>query len=173
MIPPLSKGVMQAETPEGYRLPVIDVTHPAFRLDDSPAGVAALAEAHVKAGRRQARLPRFLMRWLLRGAVRKSLLVKALFHPEGDVLPGLTTYVLKLGAENLVSPYDTRMDRQLTAAPMVVSMRLRLQQTATLLAEGLRDDLAARPSAPLALINIAGGPAIGPAALQRTPSNRP
>ena len=39
-------------------------------------------------------------------------------------------------------------------------MRLRLQQTAKLMAEGLEHDLVAAPGVPLHLFNIAGGPAI-------------
>jgi hypothetical protein len=155
-----TSDVLQAATLDGFRLPVIDITHPAFRLDDSPAGVAALSDAQAQIERKQGRAPKFLMRLMVRLAARKSRLVKALFSPDGDVLPGLTTYVLKLGAENLVSPYDTSMDRRLAAAGLVVSMRLRLQQTATLLAEGLRPELESRPGARLELINIAGGPAI-------------
>ena len=157
ILPPLP---LTALDPEGRRLPVIDITHPAFRLDDSPQAIAALQTANAAALQKQGRMPRFVMRLMMRLAARKSLLLKALFNPDGDVLPGLTTYVLKLGVENLVSPYDTPIDRRLAASELVVSMRLRLQQTATLLADGLTPDLEARPGAPLDLVNIGGGPAI-------------
>jgi hypothetical protein len=152
--------VLEAMTAEGYRLPVIDITHPAFRLADGPQLVEALRQAWLETERAQRWTPPLLMRFLLLLAARRSLLVEALFLPEGDVLPGLTTYVLKLGADNLVPPFDSPVDRRLAASELVVSMRLRLQQTATLTAEGLRGDLARAAGAPLELINIGGGPAI-------------
>src|SRR5260370_27368773 len=52
------------------------------------------------------------------------------------------------------------MGRRVAAAPAVVAMRLRLQQCAQLLAEGLQTPLRNAPSAPLCLLNIAGGTAI-------------
>jgi hypothetical protein len=68
---------------------------------------------------------------------------------------------MKLGADNLVPPYDTPMDRRLAASPHIVLLRLRMQQIARLIAEGVADDLAAAgAAAPLSLINIGGGPAL-------------
>ncbi|MDB5459604.1 MAG: hypothetical protein JWO72_1345 [Caulobacteraceae bacterium] len=160
MIHSLRSGVLQAMTPEGYRLPVIDITHPAFRLADAPEDIEALRRAWLETMRRQRWMPPPVMRLLLRLAARRSLLVKALFQPDGNVLPGLTTYVLKLGADNLVPPFDSPVDRRLAASELVVSIRLRLQQTARLTVDGLRGDLAGAARAPLALINIGGGPAI-------------
>ena len=157
---PLPSAVLQAMTPEGYRLPVIDVTHPAFRLADSPQDVEALRLSLAETEHRQRRAPLFLMRIMMRLAARRSLLLKALSQPDGGFLPGLTTYVLKLGADNLVPPYDGPIDRRLAASEMVTSMRLRLQQTASLTAQALRTDLAGASGAPLHLLNIGGGPAI-------------
>jgi hypothetical protein len=39
-------GVAYAPAPDGHDLPVIDVTNPAFRVDSSAEGVAALRRAH-------------------------------------------------------------------------------------------------------------------------------
>jgi hypothetical protein len=76
-------------------------------------------------------------------------------------LDGMSTYVMKLGVDNLVPPYDTRMDRRFVASPHVVLLRLRMQQIARLIAGGIADDLAAAGAdAPLSLINIGGGPAL-------------
>jgi hypothetical protein len=52
------------------------------------------------------------------------------------------------------------MDRRFTANPGAISMRLRLQQTARLLAQGLEAELALRPGATLHLLNIGGGSAV-------------
>jgi hypothetical protein len=152
-------GVAYAPAPDGHDLPVIDVTNPAFRVDSSAAGVAALRRAHF-AETRGNRLAPFLVRAMLRLLARRSLLVRALMKPEASYLGGLTTYALKLGAENLVPPFDHPIDRRIGASAMVTSMRVRLQQTAELIAEGLRPVLRERPGAALHLVDIAGGPAM-------------
>jgi hypothetical protein len=97
---------------------------------------------------------------MLRSAARKSQLVRALFNSDAGYLDGISTYVMKLGADNLVPPYDTPMDRRVAGSPHVPLMRLRMQQIAHLIAEGITDDLAAAAAAPLSLINIGGGPAL-------------
>src|ERR1019366_8010975 len=94
-------------------------------------------------------------------AARKSRLVRALFNTNAGFLDGLSTYVMKLGAGNLVPPYDAPIDRRLAASPHIALLRLRMQQIAQLVAEGIAEPLAAAgPTAPLSLINIGGGPAL-------------
>jgi hypothetical protein len=100
------------------------------------------------------------LRYFMRSAAKRSLLARALLEPEGAVLPGLSTYMMKLGTDNLIPPFDSKIDRQFAAAPGVLSMRIRLQQVAKLIAQGLETDLAQRPGAALHLINIGGGTAI-------------
>ena len=68
--------------------------------------------------------------------------------------------MLKLGAEHLPAGFDGPMDRKVAAAPHMTLVRLRMQQIAKLLVEALLAPLAAAPDAPLALVNIAGGPAL-------------
>ena len=152
--------VAHAETDEGHVLPVIDVTHPLFALADDPESLAVSAEAYRDSEQRGARIPAFVTRLMLRLAARRSLLIRALVHPHAGYLDGLSTYILKLGAHNLPSPFNSDIDRRLAATPQVVAMRLRLQQTARLIAEGLEPHLDAAPGAPLHLLNIGGGPAI-------------
>ncbi len=150
----------RAMTAEGHDLPVIDVTLPSFALPDDANSVAALAEAYIEAERRSARVPTFVTRLMLGLAARRSPLLRALLYPKAGCLDGLSTYLMKLGAENLPPPFDGDVDRRLAAAPQVVSMRLRLQQTAKLMAEGLEPHLVAAAGMPLHLINIGGGTAI-------------
>jgi hypothetical protein len=152
--------IVTATTREGYDLPVIDVTHPRFAVSDEPQAARALHEAFVAAERGRAWIPKFIMRLMLRSAAKKSRLVRAIFEPEGAFLDGLSTYVMKLGPDNLVPPYDAPIDRRFAASPHVGLLRLRMQQTARLLADGLIDDLSANRDAPLHLINIGGGPAL-------------
>jgi hypothetical protein len=159
--PPESDGVVRARTREGFDLPVIDVTNPRFAVADDPAALRALHDALAENERRQRRMPKFVMRLILRAAARKSRLVRALFNSDSEFLDGISTYVMKLGAGNLVPPYDTAMDRRFAASPHIALLRLRMQQVARLVADGIADDLgSAAAGAPLSLINIGGGPAL-------------
>jgi hypothetical protein len=101
------------------------------------------------------------LRFMLAAAARKSRLVRAVFNTDKGYLDGISTYVMKLGVDNLVPPYDTPMDRRFVASPHMVMVRLRMLQIARLIAGGIADDLAAAaPGAPLSLINVGGGPAM-------------
>ena len=152
--------VAYAMTDDGLRLPVIDITRPEFALPDDTASVAALDAAVREAERRNALIPGFVMRFMLRSAARRSRLLADIMEPEATYLAGLTTYIMKLGLENLPPPFTTDIDRRLVSAPPVTAMRLRLQQVVKLLADGVEPLLAANSAAPLVLINIGGGPAI-------------
>ena len=149
-----------ARTREGFDLPVIDVTNPRFAVPDDPATARGLYEAFIESERRRRRVPRFIMRMMLRRAAGKSRLVSAIYNSDAGFLDGMSTYVMKLGADNLVPPYDTPIDRRLAASPHVHLMRLRMQQIAHLIADGIADDLATAGAAPLSLVNIGGGPAL-------------
>jgi hypothetical protein len=154
-------GFIRARTREGFDLPVIDVTHPRFAVPDDPATLRALHDALVESERKQRRMPKLIMRMILAAAARKSRLVRAMFNSDAGFLDGLSTYVMKLGADNLVPPYDTPMDRRFAASPHIALVRLRMQQIAGLIAEGVADELAAAGAgSPLSLINIGGGPAL-------------
>ncbi len=154
-------GVCYALTDDGVELPVIDVTHPAFFLP-KPTGdeVAGMVENAVREMEGHNRLPAWARRAFLWWFGRKSVLMRGLRGEKGGFLSGMNTYLMKLGPDNLGSAYSSRVDRAIAASPPAVSTRLRLQDTARLLADGLSPLLAARPNAPLHLINIAGGPCL-------------
>lgn len=151
-------GVLYAATIEGAELPIIDVTHPAFTVDDSAEAVDALRHSYA-ASEGQWR-PHLVNRVLMRLFARKSLLLRGLVEPGAPFLSGLNTYVMKLGEENLVSPFDSDLDRKIAASPPARALRVRLQQTARLLADALEPELAQAPDKSLDLVNIGGGPAI-------------
>jgi hypothetical protein len=156
-----SDGIILARTREGFDLPVIDLSNPRFAIADDPATLRTLQDAFAEEERRRQRIPKFIRRFRLLAAARKSRLVRAVFSTDKGYLDGISTYVMKLGADNLVPPYDTAMDRRFAASPHMVMVRLRMQQIAHLVAEGIADDLAAAPPhAALSLINIGGGPAM-------------
>jgi len=155
-----AQGIFFAPTKDGNQLPIIDLTHPRFFVPDDLAAVTAL-HGRVRAEEGSTRrLPKFLLRWLMRRAMAQSRLMRALFHPNADFLDGLSTYAMKLGADNLVPPFDNPADRRFAAAPHLLLLRLRMQQVARLLAEGLAPGLSSRPNAPLHFLNIGGGPAM-------------
>jgi hypothetical protein len=154
--PPLRR----AATRDGVMLPVIDVTDPRFAISDDPESLAHLFAQASAEEQKNRRLPAFIMRFLLRRAAKRSRLLRAIFSGDATFLDGTTTYVMKLGADNLPPPYDNRMDKRVAASAHLMLLRLRTQQVAHLLADGLATALAQGPALPLALVNIAGGPAI-------------
>jgi hypothetical protein len=153
-------GLIYARTANGEPLPVIDVTNAAFRVCDDLAAVETMRNEFAATERKRKQLPKFLLRYFIRSAARRSHLARALFNPEGDVLPGLNTYLMKLGPDNLPAPFDGKIDRQFAAAPGALSMRMRLQQVAKLLADGLEGELRQHPKSALYFINIGGGTAM-------------
>ena len=155
-----SRAVVFATTADGLRLPVIDVTHPAFAVPDDPASLAARRDAFLAWDRRNRRMPTIITRLLVRLAARRSLLMRRILASDNGYLDSITTYMIKLGADHLPPGFDGRMDRKIAAAPHMALVRLRMQQIARLLAQALLAPLAAAPAAPLHLINIAGGPAL-------------
>jgi hypothetical protein len=159
-LPTGDSSVLFAATADGLRLPVIDVTHPAFAIPDDPASLTARHDAFLAWDRRNRRMPGFVTRLLTRMAMRRSPLLRKMLASDSEYLDSISTYILKLGADHLPSGFDSPMDRKVAAAPHVALVRLRMQQIARLLAEALRALLAAAPNAPLHLVNIAGGPAL-------------
>jgi hypothetical protein len=70
----------------------------------------------------------------------------------------MNTYLMKLGPENLDPAKFSNIDRMIASSLPAFSLRLRLQDTARLLASGLAPQLVSRSGRPLTFINIAGGP---------------
>lgn len=141
-------------------IPIVDVTNPGFALDDDPSTRASLQQLYEVEEQRQAKTPRLIRALTLRLGARQSRLLHGLVHAGADHLGGLHTYLMKLGADNLSAGFNGPTDRKVAATPHALSMRLRLQQCAMLLAEGLQDALAQSPSKSLHMLNIAGGTAI-------------
>src|SRR5262245_64240782 len=57
-----SRAVVFATTADGLRLPVIDVTHPAFAIPDDSASLAAKRDAFLAWDRRNRRMPAIVTR---------------------------------------------------------------------------------------------------------------
>lgn len=144
--------VLFAAKNDGSMLPVIDVTNPAFAVTVTEAQLAALCHQFIlESKQRQEMLP------ALRDALSRSPLGRGLMAASGSVLAGITTYLLKLGPDNL-GPDAHPIDRRIAGSFPALTARIRLQDMARLLADGQASCLAVKPHRPVRLINIAGGP---------------
>lgn len=77
----------------------------------------------------------------------------------GTFVSGMTTYLLKLGPDHLGSASASRLDRKLSSSLSPVCLRMRLRDTARLLADAIAS-LSAAPAARVELLNIGGGTGI-------------
>jgi hypothetical protein len=153
-------AVRYASTLDGRVLPIIDVTHPHFEVPSDPEAMRRIEAEFARDERQRRWIPEFVMRLMLQSAARQSELFRALFQSKTGYLDSISTYLMKLGPDDLPASNNGPMDRRLASSPHVVLLRLRMQQTAGLLADGIGPELAASPGVPLNLINIAGGPAM-------------
>jgi hypothetical protein len=142
------KGIHYAVTHDGIEIPVIDITHPAFSLPvDEPKGWRVLG-----------RLSGLVWKIYHRLFRHRSNLWRRMNGAEGTFLPGLDTYLLKLGPENLGGGYAHPIDRSMASSALGQALRSRLWDMAHFLAEAAAPRLAAKPGSPLYFINIGGGP---------------
>jgi len=146
-----------AETSDGARLPVLDLSLPEFATPSAPAEIEAMAAAALAEEKKRGPVQRFLLRFVMKSIAKQSRLVAALQAANAGYLSGIPTYVLKLGAANLVPPYASEIDKRVADAPTVRSLRLRLAQIVELLSAGLTPLLTGNQR-PLVLLEIAGGP---------------
>lgn len=146
--------VLYAAHDDGIELPVIDITNPAFAMTVTDAEVMAMARQYVsELAQQRAIAPE------VEAALKQSPLGRAIQEAAGSYLPSLTTYVLKLGPDNLGAAESSPIDRHIVASFGGLSMRMRLEDMARLLAGGLAKSAASEPRRPLCMVNIAGGPA--------------
>jgi hypothetical protein len=158
MIPERNKlpGVCYAWTDDGVELPVVDVTHPAFAPTERPEDLPAVAASSMRALQRSVRVPRFVRSLM----ARRSMLLRGTMRGSSGFLDGMTTYLYKLGPENLGLGYASGLDRRMAATITPVAVRMRLRSQARLAAGALAAGLANHPGSPARLLGIAGGTAI-------------
>lgn len=149
-------GVYYAIASDGLELPIIDITHPAFAIHLTDAELAEISQHYAQQTKHQ---KGFIQRHLFQFFLKRSKLGRGLIGAAGGFLSGMSTYLLKIGADNLGS-YAGNIDRQIAQALPSLAARLRLQDMAHLLADALTPLLVAQPKKPLHLLNIAGGPAM-------------
>ena len=153
MAPTLNTSILYAAHQDGIDLAVVDITHPAFAVVVTDDELAAMADQHiVELAQQRAMAP------AIQQALEQSQIGRSLRAASGSYLAGMPTYILKLGPENLGAAETSPIDRRIAASFPAFALRVRLQDIARLLADGLAGmRLDARRQ--VRLINIAGGPA--------------
>jgi hypothetical protein len=151
-------GMCYAVTGDGIEVPVIDVTHPGFRVDIDAQELAAATEKAVAEVKRQSQMPHAEQQPQLQELWNGSFLAPRIAAARGTVLDGMSTYFLKLGPDNLGRGYRKDIDRAIAGSLPCLSNRLRLQDMARLMSDSVAPLLAARPGRALHFVNIAGGP---------------
>jgi hypothetical protein len=145
--------LLSATTDDGAVLPIVDITNPAFAVTVADAELTALSDQFVlESSERPAMAP------AMRDALQRSRLGRGLMAAAGTFLAGMSTYLLKLGPENLGDDASP-IDRRIAASFPALVARLRLQDMARLLADGVAVAAADPPRRPLCFVNIGGGPA--------------
>src|SRR5215470_18289488 len=147
----MAESIYYATTADSARLPIVDVTHPAFTVTVTDDELAALSDGYVLAGRQRSAVPPQVVE-----ALQRSQLGRSLFAAAGTYLAGVATYLLKLGPDNLPDGAE-EIDRRIAASFPALMTRLRLQEMARLLADGLTPTLRDARDRPLALLNLAAG----------------
>jgi len=148
----MRQDVLSARTGDGLNVPIVDITNPAFRIDPSEQELAALTDQFLNEATARQDVPPPLL-----AALQRSVLGRGLMAARGTFLSGMHTYLMKLGPDSLWDGAE-EIDRRIAASFPAFTNRLRVQDMARLLADGI---VAAAPAAGRALsfVNIAGGPA--------------
>jgi hypothetical protein len=148
----MRQDVLYVRTGDGLNVPIVDVTNPAFRIDPSDQELAALTGKFLGEAQAREDVPPQLL-----AALQRSVLGRGLMAARGTFLSGMHTYLMKLGPDSLWDGAE-EIDRRIAASFPAYTNRLRVQDMARLLADGI---LGASPAAGRALcfVNIAGGPA--------------
>jgi hypothetical protein len=133
-------------------LPVVDVTNPAFAISPSADEMSAMTAQYIKESTQSQDVSPEI-----RAALSRSRIGSGLMAARGTFLSGLSTYLLKLGPDNLPDDFHP-IDRRIAASFPSVTARLRLQDMAELVSGSVSQPLAADANRSLHLINIAGGP---------------
>jgi hypothetical protein len=148
----LPTRILYAAHDDGRDLAVIDVTNPAFAVTVTDAELAAMTDRHLVELAQQAQ-----MAPAVHAALQQSELGRAIAAASDGFLGCLPTYLLKLGPENLGAWETSPIDRHIAASFPALALRMRVQDMARLLADGLAGVVAAEPRRRVCLVNIAGG----------------
>ena len=139
-------------------LPILDVTHEAFRVDATGESLEAQAQEHDRQQARSRVLGRLFNRFLLPHLLKTSRIGRGLIAAKDTHLDAQTTYLMKLGSRALGQSF-TDLDRRIAGSIAGTLLRVRVQDLAQAQTQAATPLLASSPVRPLHLLNIAGGPA--------------
>jgi len=149
----MAQPVLFVTTNDGLALPVVDLSNPAFLIAMTDDDVRSMRERYVaEAAARQVTPEQ------IRAALERSIIGRGLLAAAGGVLNAMSTYLMKLGAEN-AGEWATAVDRNIMGSFPAVGVRLRFQDMARFLADSLASVMV-DPERPLWLINVGGGTAV-------------
>jgi hypothetical protein len=146
-------GVCYAITKDGIELPVFDITHPAFACDVTEQEVSAIIDESARNWEAVRKTPPEAVR----AFAANSILVRGWVESIGTFMTGMTTYLYRLGSNNLGDAFGP-VDRRTASGIMPLCFRFRLRDVARLIAGALERMIANRPGRPINLLNIGGGP---------------
>jgi len=147
------QGIWSAFSEEYGELQIIDVTHSSFRVDVPEKVLAAMSQDFIDSSEQRERVSAET-----RELLGRSILGRALASASGSYLPGMSTYLMKLGPKNLWNG-SLEIDRKIASSLPALASRVRLQDMAQMLANGLEELISTKPDRPLSMVNIAGGTA--------------
>lgn len=158
-LPEINKkpGVYYAITDDGIELPVIDVTHPTFSVVNPP-DLSQRVDKAIEEWKRHSKTPKPLMKLILWCLSHQSFLMQGMSKSSGTFLSGMSTYMMKLGPDNLGAAYSKKFDKVIASSIPTFYLRMRLQEVSRMMSEAINPLLASNPQSSLQFINIAGGP---------------
>ncbi len=112
----------------------------------------AIAERSRRGLERSRKLPSLVLWWL----ARRSVVMRGMREATGTFVSDMTTYLFKLGPDNLPSHVGTGFDREMLAGIGPVACRLRLREAARQIANAVRPSLSGRQG-PLWIFSVGGG----------------
>lgn len=134
-------------------LRIIDVTQSSFRVEVPEKALLAMSQEFIDGAEQRGSVSADI-----REMLGRSVLGRALAAASGSYLSGMSTYLIKLGPENLwAGAHD--IDHRIAASFPALTSRIRLQDMAQMQADVLEEQIGAKRGRPLCMVNIAGGTA--------------
>lgn len=145
--------IRSAFSEEFGELRIIDVTQSSFREEVPEIALLAMSQDFIDGFEQRESVSAEI-----REALSRSVLGRALAAASGSYLSGMGTYLIKLGPKNLWAGAH-EIDRRIVGSFPALTSRIRLQDMAHLLADGLEQQICAKRGRPVCMLNIGGGTA--------------
>jgi hypothetical protein len=154
-------GISYAFTESGIELPILDITHPLFKVSINKAHLEKVRNTIDKTGDKMVvqlkAMPSFLKNFLS----QHSYIIAGFLsiNKENNFLSGISTLMMKLGPGLIGNGIGKIFERRASKSISSVTLRVRIQDICKLEAEALVPLLTQSPEKNLCFINIGGGTA--------------